>query len=504
MISARRRPRVPARSTLVKAAIAISVIALFAACASRVPRIAAPLSYAPPPLPADEPFRATPPATPPLDTSPTFDVTRARLANGMEMILVPRRGLPIFSARLLALRGSRDLPPGLQREELLGLASFVVQREHESSPRANIQLRPSVDCEADACEISVSGLIRNFDGGLDVLSDLAVRPQFPDSQLAAAQTQLRLFTDRMGGTQSGSVNDNIRSLLFPPQDAYSTLHRAEKDLLQRATMKAMQEAYTMVFQPQHAVLVVAGDLDIDKLRASSERAFGGWQQTRSPLVWTGAAPPFPGAPGRTILVDYPSALSHAYVAVRGPTRGDPSYESMLLLSYLLGTPKGDLFEEIRSSLGAAYVIQADFMSLRVASYWQIGGPFDSQKAPQAVAAILASIRKARDTALVPADLEGARTRFIARYRASSSTTLGLTGMIADALAAGLPLEHLLSQPARVSRLTAEDIQKAARTWLTDEALRLVVVGPKASLQGRFESQNIGSVEWRDRIGEAAR
>lgn len=500
----RSRGRTIARSRLLKAAIAIAVIALFAACAARVPRMAAPLSYAPTPIPVDEPFRATPPASVPLDTSPTFDVTRGRLSNGMELLLVPRRGLPIFSARLVALRGSRDLPPGLQREELLGLASFVVQREHESSPRANVELRPSVDCYADSCQVSLSGLVRNFDGALDVLADLAIRPRFPDTLLASAQNQFRVFAERMGGSQGGSVNDNIRSLLFPPQDAYSPIHQADRALLQRVTMKAMGEAYTQVFQPQHTVLIVAGDLDIAKLRASAERAFGPWLQTRPALIWTGAGPPFPAAPGRTILVDYPAALSHAYVAVRGPTRGDPSFDAMLILSYLLSTPKGDLFEEIRSSLGAAYVIQADFVSMRVASYWQIGGPFDLDKAPQAVAAVLGSIRKARDTSISATDLEGARTRFIAKYRASSSTTTGLTNMIANALSAGLPLEHLLAQPDRVSRLTAEDIQRAARTWLPDTALRLVVVGPYASIVNRYHSLGIGDVEWRDRVGEPLR
>ena len=499
-LSARR----PAASKGRWAALVLAVLALLAACGARVPRLTAPLSYAPAAPLADEAFRASPPALPPLDTTPLFGVLRSRLANGVEILLVPRRGLPLFTARLVALRGARDLPAGQQREELLDLAAAAVLHEHESSPRANPQLRPDVGCSSDRCQAAVSGVIRSFDGALDVLADLAIRPRFPESQLGQVRRQFRSFAERLGGTSDSAVDANVRSLLFPPEDPYSTIDPDERVVLQRVTMKMLEDAYVQVFQPQHAVLVVAGDLDMDRLKAAAERALGAWSQSRPPLTWTAWSPVFPGAPGRTILVDATGELVHAHLVVRGPTRGDPTWEAMMILAILLSTPKGSLFEELRSGMGATYDIEADFSAFRVASYWEIGGAFELDKAPQAVTALLSAVRRARDGGVSAADLDGARTRFVASYRSTSATTTGVTSMIAGALSVGLPLEHWLTQPGRASRLTAEDVQKAAQKWLAEPNLRLVVVGPRRWIEGRFDSQEMGTVEWRTRIGERLR
>jgi zinc protease len=466
------------------------------------PRLAPPLSYAPLPPAPDEAFRASPPPEAPLDTSPSFDLKTAHLENGMQILLVERHSLPVFAARLVIQRGARDLSH--QRPELLDLAADSVVRAHASSPGARPDLRPAAECGADDCELRVSGLSRSFDAALATLADLAMRPQFPASDLAIVQRTWKSWMDRMGGTSEDAAGNNELSLLFPPGDAYAPVSDLERRVIAAATMRELSDAYSQVFQPQHATLVVAGDTGLPELLASARRAFGGWAQSRPALTMSAAVPPSPAAQSRAVLVDSHASLVHAYLVARGPLPGDSSLDAMTLLAMVFSTPKGQLFEEVRSTMGATYDISARVAVGRVGSWWEIGGAFEPDKAAPAALAVLAAVRNAREKGVSAAELEGARTRFIASYRSSAGTTGGVTGILAGLLDRGLSPADALARPGRMAGLTSVDLQRAAQKWLSDSALRLVVVGPRKAIEGRFESLGIGAVEWRTRRAESAR
>lgn len=487
-----------------KATVALLIVAaVLSACAAlRAPRLAAPLSYGPFPEPPDEAFRATPPPDGPLESAPTFGLGTSRLSNGVELILVERHDLPIFSARLLIGRGPRDVAG--RRPELLDLATEAVVREHEASSRASPDQRPSVSCNADGCEATIHGLSRSLRASFTALADLTIRPKFPMSQLPIVQREWKSVADHLGSTADEAIRVNAVSLLFPPEDPYSTIGAEDQARIDRVTMRDLADAYTELFQPEHATLVVAGDTDMTELRELAQGAFGAWAQSRPRLAQSAASPVYPGAKGRTVLVDQRATLVHAYLVARGPLPTDATLDALSLLAMLLSTPKGALFQEVRSGMNATYDIDAAVAVGRVGSWWAIGGAFELDKAQPAVQAILTAVRRARDEGVSAADLEGARTRFIASLRADSGTSSGVTAILATTLQRALPASSALTRPARISRLTAADLQKAAQRWLSDDALRLVVVGPKKSIEGRFESLGIGAVEWRTWRGERPR
>jgi predicted Zn-dependent peptidase len=118
--------------------------------------------------------------------------------------------------------------------------------------------------------------------------------------------------------------------------------------------------------------------------------------------------------------------------------------------------------------------------------------------------VLRSLRDARDRDIDPAAFEAARVRTIAELRSETGTVKGVTALLADTLSRGQPIVSAAGRAGRIARLTAADVRKAARTWLGDEQLRLVVVGERRHIDSGFDDLKIGKMEWRTRRGEAAR
>ena len=478
------------------------VMVLLAACTSRQPRVVAPLSYAPVPAAPAESFRDLPPRAAPLVVGNPLSLAKARLPSGMEIVLVERHTLPVFSARLLIARGARDL--GDRREELLDLGMEALLREHASSPDASPEIRPGADCDSDACVVSVSGTYGAFEAGLGALADLAMRPRYVVTQLGQVRRSWESWVQGMGANSRRAVDINARYLLFPKGDSYAPPAAAERETIGRLRIEDLQTVHEQLFQPEHATLVVAGDVSFEELRAMAERKFGAWKQTRPALPLAAEAPPFPGPGVGTVLVADPSALVHAYLVARAPEGRDPDIESLFLLSRLLGTLSGSLSDEVRAAMGATYHITAEVIPGRLGSWWRIGGAFEPDKALPAMKAVLSSLREARDTGIDPEAFQAARLSAIGELRSQTGTVSGVTKLVADTLSRGLPVVSAAGRAGRIARLTAPDIQKTARTWLADNQLRLVVVGEKGDIDYDFNDLGIGKVEWRTRRGEATR
>jgi zinc protease len=472
--------------------IVVGALALLVACSAPRPRLTAPLSYAPRPAAPDEAFRQRPPATTPIDPSSSFAVETTELSNGVRVLFVPRHDLPIFSARLLVARGARDFP-GL-RGELLQLAMGALIRGDQAAALGAPTLHATARCDADRCELETYGERPALPSALKKLGVLARSSTYPADQMPWIRNEWAAALERHRPTA-----DNLRSLLFPPQDAYARPTIADSKRIRNLTVEELGELHRLLYRPEHATLIVAGDATLEDVRVMAEKAFHDWQSSR-PIPRNMTEPPRPGASVRSVFVTIPSALVYAAVAARAPIADDPAADALSVLAASLGTPDGALEDEVRSHLGASYGVSASIQLGRQASTFKVEGAFEPDRSYVAVEAVLAAIRRARDVGLSQADFESARDRSIVAQREHAGTVRGATELLADAVSRGAPADSESTRIGRLRRLTRGDVQAAAKVWLSEDALRLVVAGPAEQI-APLAALKIGDAEWRNLSGE---
>lgn len=426
----------------------LTMLVLAASCAGRAPpppRIAAPLSYKPVPDPPEEAFRASPPPLPPLDTTPPAKLVRARLAGGLEIVHAERSGLPLFSVRLVIARGARDLPA--TRPELLSLGMLALAREHRFGGES-----AGASCDQDGCTLFAAGLSGSFEATVAALGEMAMRPRHGKAwQAPGFRRELDAWYEAPGG---GVVETGIASLLFLPDDAYGPLRVGAELAIAESSVKVLTDAYERLFQPEHATLVVSGDIPMERVQLTAQKVFEAWAQSRPALPRRTDEPVPVSSGGRAVLIDRRGILVHGFLFARGPVPGDPDVDALTLLSAALGARKGRLHDEVRSGLGAAYAFSTLWVVGRARSWLAVGGPFELEKARPAMSAVAAAVRSARDNGLAEAEIHGARNRLVTSLREQMSTTRGVTALIASSLLQGLPADEILGRQERLARVTS--------------------------------------------------
>ncbi|MEZ4298091.1 MAG: insulinase family protein [Polyangiaceae bacterium] len=418
------------------------------------------------------------------------------MQTGVEIVLVHKPGLPIFSARLVLSRGPRDVRGTRPEAIAMGIRALL-----SADPDA-LELGASGGCMPEGCSLSTSGPLEQLDASIALLGDLAVSP--PYNKVWATKEAQRARDAWFEAPGGGAVDDNMAALLFAPGDAYAPLPVGAEKAVAETSATTLYEVHEQIFQPEHATLVVAGDVEMDRLKTTAQLVFGPWSR-RVPELPRRTDEPAPAPPdARAAHIDRRGILVHGYLSARGPVAGDPDLDALSLLIAVLGAPKGRLHDAVRSGLGAVYSFDTKWEVGRTASWMAIGGPFELEKAQPAMMAVATALRAARDSGLPAAEIEGARSRLISALRERLSTTRGITRLLAESLAQGRPAEDALAQQARLAAVTPADIQRAARKWLAEDRLRLVLVGPEKYLLLGFEKLGVGPLKWRSFRGELLR
>src|ERR1700683_2167379 len=117
--------------------------------------------------------------------------TREVLPNGVVVALVPHPGVPLVHSHVLVKGGAESDPP-----QMAGLASVTAQLLRRGTAKRNADrfsqdldylggtFTTSFDAGGSSVAITAEFLAKDFDLGLDLLSDALMHPSFPEDEVA--------------------------------------------------------------------------------------------------------------------------------------------------------------------------------------------------------------------------------------------------------------------------------------------------------------------------------
>ena len=259
------------------------------------------------PAPLDR--QAVPPAgKPPVLRVPTW--TKTTLANGAELIVSEKHGLPLVSFSMNLMGGSAQFEPADKR----GVASLTASMMSEGTKTRDGEALSSamqllgttigVGVGSESGGVSFVSTTGKFAASLDVMADMLLNSTFPAEALERLRAQ-RLVQLTQGKAQPGFIASRVfPRVLYGPAHPYGAMTtEASIKAVTRDDVVAFANTY---FQPGRAVIVVTGDVNAASVKATIEKALAGW-------VAGGTKPAFdyPAVPGKrptTIyLVDKPGA-----------------------------------------------------------------------------------------------------------------------------------------------------------------------------------------------------
>ncbi|HRP06962.1 MAG TPA: pitrilysin family protein [Gemmatimonadales bacterium] len=442
---------------------------------------------------------------PPLDPAPRLalpSVDTARLSNGLTILISRNAEVPLITANLLIDGGTRA------EGELSGLATFTAGMLDEGAGgRTGLELAEAAEFLGaslrtvgtwEMTQISVSGPRRTFGDAMALMADVVLRPGFAASDIARERSlrQAALVTAR--DNPSAVANRVFYRNVFPAGHPYHQSATGDSASTARLDSAVVRNFWDRAADPRKATLVITGDVTPAEARVWAEQQLGDWRSPASPLpkpkAATVATPA--GSPTRVILVDKPDApQSVIMIGAPGVDRESPDYAALQLLNTVLGGSfSARLNDILREQRGYTYGAFSSW------SYSPVPGPFIASASVRtdvtdsSLAIFFHEFDRIRNLPVDEAELERARNYLVLGSLDSYETA----GQVAGAIATGVLFDRSLSQEAEdlaaIGRVTAAQVQQAARKYLDPSHLTVVVVGDIARIRAGIEKLELGPVE----------
>lgn len=445
--------------------------------------------------------QATPqPSLPPAAPLAIPPVHSSVMPNGIQLRVVEQHELPLVQVTLTVTGGSRldGQTPGIATfmagmlDEGAGTRDALALQSELAYLGANL----STTADWDRVTVSLKVPLRALPAALALMSDVVLRPTFPAEEVRR-QRDLRLT----GLLQARDQPNTLASLAFnqvvyPETHPYARSALGDSVTVARYDSALVRRFYEGSMRPDRASLFVVGDITEPQVRTLVERQFGSWR----PM---GAVLPLPTAPDtvaratatRVWLVDKPEAAqSVIMIGWPGVERTSPDYAALQVMNTLLGGSfTSRLNMNLRETKGYSYGASSGF------SYRVVPGPFIASSSVRtnvtdsSLVEIFKELRGVRDVPVPQDELDRAKAYVEMGIPGTLESTSQVAGQMAQLATFGLTLDELSRLAARVRAVTAADVQRVAREYLTPDRAHVVVVGDLAKVKTPIEHLGLGTV-----------
>ncbi len=413
-----------------------------------------------------------------------LQVSEFKLANGMEVVVIPDRRTPVVTHMVWYRVGSADETPGKS-----GLAHFL---EHlmfkgtEKNPAGSFSKAvatiggqenafTSQDYTAYFQRVTKENLERVMTFEADRMTGLQLTDAVVLPERDVVLEERRTRTDNDPGAQLAEALTAALYVNHPyGRPIIGWMHE-----IRQLNRESALDFYKRFYTPNNAVLILAGDIDEAEARELAQKTYGAVPRVAEVSPRVRPVEPEPRAHRRLSLADQrvrQPSISRYYLVPSYRTATGHDGEALEILSHVLGGGQ-------TSRLYRALVVEKGIAAN--AGAWYQGTALDATRFGVYASPRPGTTLEALETALdevieqivrkgVDAEeIERVKTRIIASTVFSQDNQTALARIYGAALTTGLSAASVKEWPARIRAVTPEQVQAVAKNWLD---LRRAVTG----------------------------
>lgn len=406
------------------------------------------------------------------------DVVDFTLDNGLEVVVIPDRRAPVVTHMLWYRVGSADEDFGRSGyahfvEHLLFKATENYEVGEFSRQVAEVGGRENAFTSYDFTgyfqQVAPDqlGTMMHFEA--DRMVNLALTD---DVVLPELQVVIEERVQRIDNNPSALLGESINATLYP-HHPYGVPIIGWMHEIEEMNLEGAMEFYRRHYGPNNAVLIVAGDVDPDDVRAMAEETYGQVPSNDAIVERQRVTEP-PQMASRTVTlrderVGTPSVSMYWHVpSYRMAEPGEG--EALDLLAAVVG-------DGVRSRLHQSLIVEQGIAasagayyrgtSLDTTTFVLYGTPRGGASVEDIEEALLAELRRIAEDGITERELEAVKRRFLRSTIFARDSQSGMARMFGAALTTGSTVEDILDWPDRLRAVSAEDVQNAARRHLAN-------------------------------------
>jgi len=411
--------------------------------------------------------------------------TRARLSNGMQVVLAESHSIPKFHGELFFRAGE-----ALVSHRSVGLAEMTATvvrtgTQHRTSRQIEEDLRRlgadlGSSAGQDTTAISFAGLSEFSEPLLKLVNELAREASLPAAEFERERRQ-KLEEVKLERTSPGFLaGERLRKVLFGAHP-YARVSPSEAQV---AAYKRddLESVYREIYTPENALLMLVGDFEPQAMLATLDKIFGNWIG-KKPLAQEPVAPPKPRG-RRVYLVHNPGSVQTQILAgCHAITRKHPDWVRLGLANSLYGGAfNSRLVMNIREDKGYTYSPRSGITPLLQHGYFSVSAAVRNDVVAASLTEIFYELDKLRSVLVPDAELADAQNYLSGIFSMGLATQEGLLSQFSTVELHDLPDNYLESYRDKVRGLNSVDLLETARKYFDSANMQIVVVGDRAQVE----------------------
>ena len=404
------------------------------------------------------------------------------LANGMRVTLVPYGAVPKITAYVVTEFGGNDETASDTGDATL--AARLLPEGTATQTADQIAARASLDggavqtgSDATTSYVGTEALSARATDAIALIADVARTPAFPDAAFTRVTANILRSNAVARGRAQVTASQRWNGIMF----AGTTFGRTLVDdvAIKAATAAGVRAFYQRNAGALRSHIYVIGRFDDAAVRGAIDAAFGTWpagpaRPTRTALAYA--------APAR-VFIDRPGAVqSTIIVGTRIPPATNKDRIAITVADALLGGAFASrITQNIREAKGYTYSPFSSMDEYPATSAWYEQADVTTNVTGAALTEIFKEVRRLGDQQPAQAEVDATERYLSGTFVLGLSTRFNVLSNLWQLDELGLPPTALSNYVTDVQSITAADISRVVKTYLTPEKMTLVVVGDKSAV-----------------------
>ena len=424
-------------------------------------------------------IRKTIPA--PLEPAP-FNVPQpdvTTLENGLKVVILPDRRLPLVSYRLAFLSGDASDPA-----DHIGLTSAMAAMLTEGTAKYSSRelaekierLGASLSANASDDFFVIAGSALSIYGSeiLQLIAEITFRATFPESELDLYKRNT-IENLKFQRSQPGFLaNEQVARILYGEHPYAQISPTAEH--IERLSRETLTDFYASKLLPNNAIFIAVGDVDKSELLGEISEQFGSWQSAEVAVLPV-ATPPSRNERTLTIVDRPGSAQSNIVLSNLAFERNSPDYFSAIVMNQILGAGASSrVFMNLREEKGYTYGAYTRLDTRKLAGDFEATAEVRTAVTGDSIREFFYELERIRTDLVSEEELADAKNFLTGVFPIRAETQEGLTNLIVNQQLYELPDDYLQTYRNNIEAVTLEDVQAVAKKYIHPDRLAIVVVG----------------------------
>ena len=427
------------------------------------------------------------------------EIQRAKLKNGLNVMLLERHSAPIVNVALAVDAGSSS-----DSREKAGAASLALDLMDEGTrSRDAFKIADELDnlganlftgSSLDLSFVRLQSTAQNLQPSLAIMADVILNPAFPADQFAI-QKQRRIAQIAQEKASPNALAQRVLpNIIYGANHAYGKPASGFEKSVQAIEREDLIKWHADWFKPGSATVIVTGDVTLDKLLPQLESALGNWKPGTAPQK---NLPTVAKTAGKKIyLIDKQGAPQSTIVAAHVSESSGQAEDLALepVMQNFGGMATSRLNRNLRLDKHWSYGTSGQVTNSRGQRAFIIFAPVQTDKTKESIVEVSKEINDIAGTRPITGEeftsiMRSTNSRLPGRFE----TLAALETAAINSVNLKLPNDYWSRYAQSLRALTEPQLDQAAKKFVRPNEIVWIVIGDLSKIENSIRELGYGEI-----------